>query len=159
MDQEHSTAGAIDDQYDEARDLLDDARRRLREVPAEVVVANHVMGLYELAAIHLADTPPDLAQARLAIDAVGCLVDGLGDRLGDDAAVLVESLSTRRTRPSATTTPSARNSDDCSASSPGTSRPAALTTLHQGRSSSLDASTWPTKRARRGSEATSATSP
>lgn len=96
MDQEHSTAGAIDDQYDEARDLLDDARRRLREVPAEVVVANHVMGLYELAAIHLADTPPDLAQARLAIDAVGCLVDGLGDRLGDDAAVLVESLSTLR---------------------------------------------------------------
>ena len=96
MDQEHSTTGAIDDQYDEARDLLDDARRRLREVPAEVVVANHVMGLYELAAIHLADTPPDLAQARLAIDAVGCLVDGLGDRLGDDAAVLVESLSTLR---------------------------------------------------------------
>jgi hypothetical protein len=27
---------------------------------------------------------------------VGCLVDGLGDRLGDDAAVLVESLSTLR---------------------------------------------------------------
>jgi hypothetical protein len=32
----------------------------------------------------------------LAIDAVGYLVEGLGDRLGDDAAVLVESLSTLR---------------------------------------------------------------
>ena len=31
---------------------------------AEVVVTNHVMGLYELAAIHLAPTPPDLARGR-----------------------------------------------------------------------------------------------
>lgn len=86
----------LDDQYDEARGLLDEARRRLREAPAHVVIANHVMGLYELAAIHLSDTEPDLTQARLAIDAVGCLVEGLGDRLGDDAPVLAESLSTLR---------------------------------------------------------------
>ena len=59
---------------------------RLAEVPAEVVVANHVMGLYELAAIHLGAAPPDLGQAALAIDAVACLVEGLGDRLGPDAA-------------------------------------------------------------------------
>ena len=37
----------------DAEQAIEDARRRLAEVPAEVVVTNHVMGLYELAAIHL----------------------------------------------------------------------------------------------------------
>ena len=40
------------------------------------------MGLYELAAIHLGASPPRLVEATLAIDAVGCLVEGLGERLG-----------------------------------------------------------------------------
>ena len=82
-----------DDAGDDAGDVIadaqaaiDEARRRLAEVPAEIVVTNHVMGLYELAAIHLSASPPNLASAALAIDAVGCLVDGLGDRLGPDAA-------------------------------------------------------------------------
>ena len=55
-------------------------------MPAEVVVTNHVMGLYELAAIHLSSDEPDLAQAALAIDALGCLVDGLGGFAGSIAA-------------------------------------------------------------------------
>lgn len=86
----------FDSQLDEARDVLEEARRRLSEVPAEVVVANHVMGLYELAAIHLGAAPPDLPQAALAIDAVGCLVEGLGDRLGPDAATLRDALANIR---------------------------------------------------------------
>lgn len=86
----------VDGEWDDAREVLDDARRRLAEVPADVVVANHVMGLYELAAIHLGATPPDLAQAALAIDAVGCLVDGLGDRLGPDAPTLRDALANIR---------------------------------------------------------------
>ena len=40
------TADAIGD----AQAAIDEARRRVAEVPAEVVVTNHVMGLYELAA-------------------------------------------------------------------------------------------------------------
>jgi hypothetical protein len=51
------------------------------------------MGLYELAAIHLSGHPADLASAALAIDAFGCLVEGLGDRLGPDEATLRDALA------------------------------------------------------------------
>ena len=86
----------FDTQVDDARDALNEARRRLTDVPAAVVVANHAMGLYELAAIHLGASPPRLADAALAIDAVGCLVDGLGARLGPDAATLQDALANIR---------------------------------------------------------------
>ena len=68
-------------------------REQLAEVPAEVVVANHAMGLYELAAIHLSQDPPSLGQAKLAIDAVGCLVEGLRGRLGEPEATLLDALT------------------------------------------------------------------
>lgn len=88
-----------DDQLDalaEAQREMNDARGRLSEVPAEVVVTNHVMGLYELAAVHLSAGPPNLHQAALAIDAVACLVDGLGARLGDEAATMQNALANIR---------------------------------------------------------------
>lgn len=81
---------------EEAQRAMDEARARLADVPAEVVITNHVMGLYELGAIHLSASPPDLAQAALAIDAVACLVDGLGDRLGDDAPTMQDALNNIR---------------------------------------------------------------
>ena len=83
-------------QVDDALEAMETVRRQLAEVPAEIVVTNHVMGLYELAAIHLSATPPDLISAALAIDAVGCLVEGLGDRLGDDAATMRDALGNIR---------------------------------------------------------------
>lgn len=99
----------LDDEFGDARDdelddgalaeaeaAMNEARARLAQVPAEVVVTNHVMGLYELAAIHLSSTPADLAQAALAIDAMSCLVDGLGDRLGPDAATMRDALANIR---------------------------------------------------------------
>lgn len=64
-----------------------EARQRLAEVPADTVVTNHVMGLYELAAIHLSAEPPNLDEARLPIDAMGVLVDALGDRLAEHETV------------------------------------------------------------------------
>jgi hypothetical protein len=83
-------------QVDSAREAMEAVRRQLGEVPATVVVTNHVMGLYELAAIHLSAAPPDLIQAALAIDAVACLVEGLGDRLGDDASTMRDALANIR---------------------------------------------------------------
>jgi hypothetical protein len=79
-----------------ANAVLEDTRRRLAEVPAEVVITNHIMGLYELAAIHLGNVPPDLAQAALSIDAVACLVEGLGDRIGPEATTMRDALSNIR---------------------------------------------------------------
>ena len=61
-------------------------REQLARTPAEVVIANHAFGLFELAALHLSLQPPQLDQARLAIDALAALVDGLGDRLGEPGA-------------------------------------------------------------------------
>ena len=72
---------------------IDEARARVAEVPAELIVTNHAMGLYELAAIHLSGNPPDLTSAALAIDGFGCLVEGLGDRLGPDVATLRDALA------------------------------------------------------------------
>lgn len=80
----------------EAQQEMEETRQRLASVPAEVVVTNHVMGLYELAAIHLSAEEPDLAQAALAIDALACLVDGLGDRLGPEAPTMVGALQNIR---------------------------------------------------------------
>ena len=65
-------------------------------MPAEVVVTNHVMGLYELAAIHLWPPTARSGGASLAIDAVACLVEGLGDRLGDDAPTMRDALANIR---------------------------------------------------------------
>ena len=84
------------DQLADAAEALAETRQRLADVPAAVVVVNHVMGLYELAAIHLSSSPPNLPAARLAIDAVGHLVEGLGDRLGADAGTMREALANIR---------------------------------------------------------------
>lgn len=84
------------DQMAEIEAAMAETRARLAQVPAEVVIVNHVMGMYELAAIHLAATTPDLASASLAIDAMAAVVDGLGDRLGDDAATMRDALANIR---------------------------------------------------------------
>lgn len=72
---------------------LDELRRQLLGTPAEVVVANHVYGLFELAAIHLSQQPPGFDQARLAVDAMAALVEGLQGRLGEAEPSLRDALA------------------------------------------------------------------
>ncbi len=68
-------------------------RQQLAEAPPELVIANHAMGLWELAALHLSQQPPHLPQAQLAIDALAALVDGLQGRLGEDEKSLQDGLA------------------------------------------------------------------
>ena len=65
-------------------------------VPAATVVANHVMGLYELAAIHLSSQPPNLGEGRVAIDAMAGVVEALEGRLGENEPVLRDALAQLR---------------------------------------------------------------
>jgi hypothetical protein len=65
----------------------------LAAAPAAVVVANHVVGLFQLGAIHLNQDPPHLEDGRLAIDAVRGVLDAVGDRLGEDADALRTGLT------------------------------------------------------------------
>ena len=80
----------------ETQAAVDAMREQLAHTPAEVVVANHCYGLFELAAIYLSQAPPMLFQARLAIDGLGALLDGLRGRLGEAEPSLLESLSQLR---------------------------------------------------------------
>lgn len=73
-----------------------EVRQQLLEAPAGVVVANHAMGIYELAAIHLTSESPRLSEASLAIDALAALVEGLEGRLGDAEPTLREALANLR---------------------------------------------------------------
>lgn len=91
-----SLDGTEQARVEEAYAAMQEARARLADTPVEVMVQNHVMGLYELAAIHLSSEPPRLHDAALAIDAVGCLVEGLGPRLGEEHVTLTEALSNIR---------------------------------------------------------------
>jgi hypothetical protein len=79
------------DEFNEEEIL--EVAKHLAAAPAEDVVANHCYGLFELGALHLSQLPPQLDKARLAIDALGMIVDGLGERLGQHAPALAEGLS------------------------------------------------------------------
>jgi hypothetical protein len=84
------------EQAEELASEIAAVRARLARVPAATVVANHTMGLYELAAIHLSQDVPNFSEATLAIDAMAALIDRLQGRLGADEATLRESLAQLR---------------------------------------------------------------
>ncbi len=56
-------------------------------------MANHAYGLFELAAIHLSQQPPRRDEARLAVDAMAALVEGLTGRLGEAERSLHDALA------------------------------------------------------------------
>jgi hypothetical protein len=75
---------------------LAELQDQLARTPVELVIANHAFGMFELAALHLSSDPPRLPQARLAIDALGALVEGLAGKLSDYEEQLVEGLANLR---------------------------------------------------------------
>jgi hypothetical protein len=78
----------------EVRAHLAQVAQQLLQTPASVVVANHCIGLFQLAALHLEEG--NLEEARLGIDALGAIVETLGPRLGEEEATLREALAQLR---------------------------------------------------------------
>jgi hypothetical protein len=77
--------------------------REVLAIPVVEHIGGHVMALFELAALHLereaatgGDEQPDLAEASLAIDAMGALVEGLGERLNPYGEQLQSALDQLR---------------------------------------------------------------
>jgi hypothetical protein len=84
---------------EQAREQFRQLREELAATPVADIVANHAIGLWELAVLHLSPqegAAADLEQAQLAIDAMGALVEELGDRLGRHEESLREALSQLR---------------------------------------------------------------
>ncbi len=67
-------------------------QRELADAPAAAVVANHCVGLFNLAALHLSQNPPNLGEASLAIDALGGVAAACQGRLGPDEPDLIEAV-------------------------------------------------------------------
>ena len=82
----------LDESIDGVESALRDARTRVAEAPVADVIVNHVMGFYELAAIHLSSTPPRLTEAATAIDAMSAVVHTLEGRLGENEPVMRDAL-------------------------------------------------------------------
>jgi len=83
----------------ELAEELDQLREQLAATPVADILANHAVGLWQLAIVHLvpeAQATPRLDEARLAIDAMAALVEGLGVRLGEHEAPLRDALAQLR---------------------------------------------------------------
>jgi hypothetical protein len=80
----------MDDEMDAE---LVEVQRQLLTAPPEVVVANHAFGLFQLGALHLSQEKPDFVAARLAVDAMGAIVEALAGRLGEVEAELADGLA------------------------------------------------------------------
>ena len=77
----------------ELEKAMEEELAAIRNTPAQYVVANHAIQLFELARIHLTADPPKLADASIAIDAMAAIVEGLTGRLGDDERTLADGLA------------------------------------------------------------------
>jgi len=92
-------AGVAGPDDEAAREQLRQLREQLAATPVADIIANHAIGLWELALLHLSPDegmPPDLDEARLAIDGVAVLVEGLGERLDRHHEPLLEALAQLR---------------------------------------------------------------
>ncbi len=99
---DHRDHGAHDhdghDGHDEAAELAQ-LQSELRATPAADIIANHAIGLWQLAVLHLGLDDPSMAnlpEASLAIDAMGAMVDKLAGRLGAHAEPLTDALTQLR---------------------------------------------------------------
>lgn len=90
------SAGAEELSEEEIAERLEALREQIARTPVDQIIAQSAYQFFEIAALHLSLVPPQLDQARLAVDAFGLLVEGLGDRLGAPAEELRQGLQQLR---------------------------------------------------------------
>ena len=73
-----------------------EVRQRILETPVEAMVVQHLIGLFEIAAIHLNAENPDLSSVRLAIDAMDGALSAAEGRLGDAEEAMQSMLHQAR---------------------------------------------------------------
>ncbi len=81
---------------EELAERMDALRQQIAQTPVEQIVAQAAYQFFEIAALHLSVVPPQLDQAKLAIDAFGLIVEGLAGRLGADGDTLKDGLTQLR---------------------------------------------------------------
>lgn len=72
---------------------MSEVRQELLSTPATHVIANHLMGIYELGAIHLGENPPNFGEAHHAIEALRAVLEHMGSAFGENEAVLRQALA------------------------------------------------------------------
>jgi hypothetical protein len=65
----------------------------LQAAPVETILGNHLFVLLQVAALRLAETPPNLAAAGLVIDTVAAMVNTGGERLGEHVDLYRNALA------------------------------------------------------------------
>lgn len=75
------------------REEMERLEAELLQAPAGDIIANHCYGLFQLAAMHLGQQPPHLEDAKLAIDALGAVIETLGARIGTSGPTLSDGLA------------------------------------------------------------------
>ncbi len=91
-----SSGGGEELTEEELAERLEALREQIARTPVDQIIAQSAYQFFEIAALHLSLVPPQLDQARLAVDAFGLLVEGLGDRLGEPAGELRQGLQQLR---------------------------------------------------------------
>ena len=73
-----------------------EVRQRILETPVEAMVVQHLIGLFEIAAIHLNAENPELSSVRLAIDTMDGALSAAEGRLGDAEEAMQQMLHQAR---------------------------------------------------------------
>ncbi len=67
-------------------------RQEIAATPASEMISNHMIRFLDLATIYLETEPPSFGEAATAIEAFRSVLEGVGDRLGDQRPMLAEAL-------------------------------------------------------------------
>jgi hypothetical protein len=70
-------------EVEEAVNEMAQTQRQLLATPIEQLITQHIIGLRELAILHLQQPQPNYAAAQAAIDAIAGIVESVGPRLGE----------------------------------------------------------------------------